>query len=314
MEHPGIRTDHHAVCSWEAKAALGEGPLWDTARQVLWWLDIGRALLLKYDPRDGAKTCLQLPFPMTCIAPCSDGRFICTCVVGVCLFDPDRLTLSLLHNPEWALPRNRPNDGTCDARGDFWFGTMDSEECTPTGQFYRFRNTGTCDALRVNWPITNGPAFDTVRGRAYFVDTLGRRLWAADWTGDDLGPLREFASIAVDQGYPDGLAVDEDGGVWCSHWGGGRITRFAFDGKSDTVLHMPVSNITKCAFGGPTLSTLYVATARRGLGPDALAEQPTAGGLFAVEVGWRGQQPHSFSLNFVPKAARQWSSFYIQPP
>lgn len=51
---------------------------------------------------------------------------------------------------------------------------------------------------------------------------------------------------------------------------------------------MPVSQPTSCAFGGPDLTTLYVTSARDGLGEEALAREPRAGSLFAFEPGVRG--------------------------
>jgi sugar lactone lactonase YvrE len=41
-------------------------------------------------------------------------------------------------------------------------------------------------------------------------------------------------------------------------------------------------------FGGPDLTTLYVTSAIWDLSLDALAGQPYAGGLFALDVGVRG--------------------------
>jgi L-arabinonolactonase len=41
-------------------------------------------------------------------------------------------------------------------------------------------------------------------------------------------------------------------------------------------------------FGGPDLATLYVTSARMDLGDDALAAQPQAGGVFALDAGVRG--------------------------
>jgi sugar lactone lactonase YvrE len=51
---------------------------------------------------------------------------------------------------------------------------------------------------------------------------------------------------------------------------------------------MPAQRPTTCMFGGSDLSTLYVTSARMDLAGDALAAQPQAGGLFALDVGVRG--------------------------
>jgi len=50
--------------------------------------------------------------------------------------------------------------------------------------------------------------------------------------------------------------------------------------------------VTKPAFGGPDLKTLYFTTAWMGLSPQARADQPLAGGLFRVEVEAAGLPPN----------------------
>ena len=51
---------------------------------------------------------------------------------------------------------------------------------------------------------------------------------------------------------------------------------------------MPVQKPTSCMFGGPDLATLYVTTAIWDLDGAALAKQPWAGGLLAIDVGVKG--------------------------
>lgn len=65
------------------------------------------------------------------------------------------------------------------------------------------------------------------------------------------------------------------------------MTRF-YDGKVDQVIEMPVPNVTKCAFGGVNLSTLYIITATTALDDDQRQAYPLAGGLFAVDLPFEG--------------------------
>jgi sugar lactone lactonase YvrE len=66
------------------------------------------------------------------------------------------------------------------------------------------------------------------------------------------------------------------------------VHRYTPDGRLDTIVRVPASQVTSCAFGGPRGSTLFVTTARIGLGDDALGAEPLAGGLFVVEPGVTG--------------------------
>ena len=88
---------------------------------------------------------------------------------------------------------------------------------------------------------------------------------------------------------PDGLTVDDEGGIWVAWWGGGAVSRYAPDGTLLATVGLPVERPTSCAFGGPDRATLFVTTARDGLDDDALARQPDAGRVFAIAgLGVRG--------------------------
>ena len=74
---------------------------------------------------------------------------------------------------------------------------------------------------------------------------------------------------------PDGLTVDEEGGIWVALWNGGAVNRYAPDGSLLATVQLPVERPTSCAFGGPGRDTLFVTSARTDLDDDALARQPT---------------------------------------
>jgi sugar lactone lactonase YvrE len=54
---------------------------------------------------------------------------------------------------------------------------------------------------------------------------------------------------------------------------------------------VPTAQVTKCAFGGPDLTTLYITTAA--IGRDSHIDV-MAGHLFKVETDVRGLQAHIF--------------------
>jgi sugar lactone lactonase YvrE len=97
-----------------------------------------------------------------------------------------------------------------------------------------------------------------------------------------------FADVSAAPGYPDGMAMDAEGFLWNARWDGGGVARFAPDGRLDRFVTLPVSRPTSCAFGGPTLETLYVTSARTGLDEAVLAREPLAGGVFALDAGVKG--------------------------
>lgn len=288
-------TSAEARCVAPVGAMLGEGPLWFAAENSLYWVDILGAKVFRHCLADGSTEVGTLPFALTSLAPMRDGRLIGSGWTGVHAFDTRSGALTEILRLDIDAQALRINDGACHADGSFWFGTMDLEEWRPLGDFYRLAADASCTRIAAAFAITNGPAFTPAGDRGYFVDTLGRRILQAEMkNGTPVPPLRAFVQIAQDEGFPDGLTVDADGGVWCAHWGGSRVTRFDAGGRVTDVVRLPVANVTKCAFGGERLDRLFISTARKGLDAAALHAQPLAGGLFEAEVGYRGVAPAAY--------------------
>jgi sugar lactone lactonase YvrE len=189
---------------------------------------------------------------------------------------------------EPGLPNNRLNDGAVDPRGRLWFGSMGDGETEATGKLYRLDRSGLA-AVDSGYVITNGPAFSPDGDILYHTDTLQKIIYAFD-TGVDGALLnkRVFARIEEGAGYPDGPTVDAEGCVWTGLFGGWGVRRYSPQGVLLESIGFPVANVTKIAFGGPNLTTVYATTAAKGLDAAALAAQPLAGGLFRFETAIRG--------------------------
>ncbi|HEV2597869.1 SMP-30/gluconolactonase/LRE family protein [Sphingopyxis sp.] len=272
------------------QAELGEGPVWDGARGLLWCVDINAPALHAIDPATGVRNSWPAPAKIGWVLPASEDGLVAGLADGLYHFAPESGAFSLLAEVEPDLPSNRINDGTRGPDGAIWFGTMDDRETDAVGRFYRYdgevRDCGLPPAC-----ITNGPAMSPGGTILYTVDTLAREIWAnsigADGSASD---RRLFASIAPGDGWPDGVCCDAEGGVWLGLWDGWRARRYDASGEVTAEVRFPVANVTKIAIGGPDGRTAYATTARKGLGPADLAAQPLAGDLFsfAVDVGAAG--------------------------
>ena len=84
--------------------------------------------------------------------------------------------------------------------------------------------------------------------------------------------------------------VDSEGCLWSARWGGSRVIRYTPDGRVDREVRLPVSQVTCPAFGGPDLKRLYITSAAKNLSAEALAKEPHAGGVFAIELDVAGQR------------------------
>jgi sugar lactone lactonase YvrE len=180
--------------------------------------------------------------------------------------------------------------------GRLWFGSMHDPETDATGALYRLERDGTLRPHDTGYVITNGPAFSPDGRTVYHTDTLERLIYAFDL--DEEGRLsgkRVFAR--VERGYPDGPAVDSEGCVWSGLFGGWGLNRYAPDGTLMEHVPLPVANVTKPAFGGADLRTVYVTTAWKGLSAAEREAQPLAGGLFAFRAEVAGLPQHEARLD-----------------
>jgi sugar lactone lactonase YvrE len=268
---------------FHAETTLGEGPVWHAG--ALWFVDIKRYHIHRFDPATGHAQRWDAPGQVGWVLPHADGGMIAGLQSGVHRFEPVSGSFTLLHDPEPALPGNRLNDSTTDAYGRIWFGSMDDAEEGATGRLYRLSADGCVDSGLDPVVITNGPAIAPDGKTLYHTDTLGKRIWRVP-LGDDgsLGKPSLFVDIDG-EGYPDGSVVDSEGCVWVGLFAGWGVRRYDTDGKLVQSVRFPVANITKIAFGGPDLKTAYATTARKGLSAAQLAAQPEAGSLFAFDAG-----------------------------
>jgi sugar lactone lactonase YvrE len=190
----------------------------------------------------------------------------------------------------------RSNDATVDPSGRLWFGTMDLGLHLPTGQVHVFDGAAV-RPVGGQCPITNGPAVSPDGKTLYHVDTLAGKIWAFDISArEQLVDGRLFASIDLDEGYPDGVTVDAEGGVWVALWGGWSVRRYSSTGELLMKVAIPCSQVTKIAFGGEDLRTAFVTTARIGLSDEDLRKQALAGGLFAFPSPVAGLPSHAVRL------------------
>jgi xylono-1,5-lactonase len=275
-------------CVWPVAAQLGEGPVWSAAEEAVWFVDIKGRAIHRYHEPSGKTSSWAAPSEPGFIAPVRDGTFIAGLKTGLHRFDPKTGGFKMMQLVEPNARNNRLNDGYVDAEGYLWFGSMDDDEKDPTGALYQLTDAG-CVRRDDKYVITNGPTVSVDGRTLYHVDTLEKTVYAFDKARDGtLSKRRVFARMGEGDGYPDGPITDSTGGIWQSLYSGWGINRYGTDGRKLSKLAMPVANVTKAAFGGKDLRTLYITTAWKGLSAQERAEQPLAGGLFRVRVDVAG--------------------------
>jgi L-arabinonolactonase len=273
------------------KNELGEGVVWSPAHGEVQWTDIIGRRFWAYRPSDGRSRSVPLPDRLACFAPLGATSLLAGFAGGLEVFDLDSAARRLVAAIESDRPTTRVNDGKLDRRGRLVFGTMDenSDGARPIGQVYAYEGGARPRVLASGVRIANSIAFSPDGRLMYFADTPTKAIRCYDYDPDsgDLTGERTFA-VVQGPGAPDGSTVDEDGCLWNAEWGGGRVVRYAPDGRVDRAVALPCAQVTCCAFGGASLDRLFVTTARTGLDAASLAREPHAGALFAIDPGVGG--------------------------
>jgi sugar lactone lactonase YvrE len=266
---------------------LGEGPHYDERTDRVMWVDIlGKRLLWRVLSGSGETDRGELPVQghLGAAVPRANGGLVLCLPEGPALLEPDG-SLRVLggyaqadaaagHRPAAGVAM-RSNDAKADPGGRLWLGTMAYDERPDAGALYRL-DPGAAAPVRVvsGVAVSNGLGWSPDGRTMYYIDSPTHRVDAFGYEPDTgaLGERRPFATFDPEWGFPDGMCVDADGGVWVACWSGGAVRRFAPDGSLDRVVDVPAPLVTSCAFAGEGYDLLVITTAAKndaGAGPEA---------------------------------------------
>ncbi len=284
------------VLPWSAQ--LGESPVWYSGENKLYWVDILKPSVCRFDPETGSNDSCDVGKLVSAVMPANDGRLLLATQDGLEWLDFASAQLTPFMHPERDVAGNRLNDAKIGPGGAVWVGSMRLDASQPTGGLYRVTNDGNFTVKETGIAVTNGLGWSPDARTFYFVNTVLGVIYAYD-TEPGIGTLsgkRIFATIPESEGRPDGLTVDQDGGVWVAIWDGWRVNRYLPDGTLDRVIDLPVPRPTSVTFGGKNLDTLYITSARTRLPAATLAEAPLSGGLFTCKPGEKGIPSSEFEV------------------
>ena len=168
---------------------------------------------------------------------------------------------------------------------------MAYDESPGAGALFRLELDGSCTTVLTGLTISNGIGWSPDASTMYLNDSGTGCVEAFRFDGPSGAISDRRTLVHVDQPgvVPNGLTIDEEGGIWVALWNGGAVHQYAPDGSLLASVQLPVQRPTSCAFGGPGRDTLFVTSARTDLDDDALARQPHAGKVFAIDgLGVRG--------------------------
>jgi sugar lactone lactonase YvrE len=292
------------ICVAPMGDVCGEGAVWHAAENAVYWVDINRFLIHRFQLMDASVRSWIFGEPVTALS-LTDREDVLLVVLGsgVTLWEPARDTR---HDPLFkyaAWPAVRLNDGRSDPRGSLWVGSM-RNNIAPDGSAIEFGGTdgvllrvdadGKMSVWRRDIGISNTMVWSPDRRHFYTGDSIANVIWVYDYdaaTGA-ISNERPFLE-GFGRGLPDGSAMDSEGYLWNCRYYGNCVVRVAPDGRIDRVVEMPVKNITTCCFGGADLRTLFVTTASA----HAPLGDRLAGSLFSIQTGVKGQPENRFRLD-----------------
>ena len=254
-----------------------EGPLWIPARGCLRWSDIPNNRIREYEPASGVVRDYATD------AGFANGRTldvdgsVVQCSHGRRRVERDRGGLVSAIVDEWQGVRlNSPNDVVIAPDGAIWFtdpayGITEPREGYPGlreyGDHYVFRydqTTGETAPVVIDVEEPNGLGFSPDGALFYVADSSSVRKPAGVGNAhirvydvqDGVRCKNGRVFARIDQGFPDGFAVDALGNIWSSS----AIGVIVFDPRGAELGRVIVPELTgNLCFGGADGHDLYIA-------------------------------------------------------
>jgi len=286
-----------AACVLAARAILGEGACWFPVEQRLYWVDILRAEVHRFNPTTGVDEVRGVPCHVSMVQPTTRGDLVLATRDGIARMDFDSGSFTVLCDPESDIPGNRFNDGKPDPRGRLFAGTIAYDGSDKKAALWRIEPDLSATRLIDQVGNSNGLGWSPDQKTFYWTDTKTGCVFAFDYDAESGAIAGRRVVVEVDKslGRPDGLAVDAEGFLWTALWAGHGVARWnPSSGQIVAKVESPAANVTCPAFGGPDLGTLYFTTAQKGRDEAEPSPETEAGNLFAAEVGVQGLAGFAF--------------------
>lgn len=269
-----------------ARFRLGEGPVWDTPRSRLLWVDIeGRAVLQGVLDGGAISVTDRISFDtmVGAVTAAADGTLLVAAQEHLVVRHPD----GRWEDGPRVVPAGearRLNDGGSDPAGRFLVGTLSLQGPSEREVLVRLEADGRLTVLDDDLALSNGLAWSSDGRRMFSVDTLRHTVSVRDYDPGSgaVGPRR--VHLRLDDGLPDGIAMDAADHLWVAIWGGGEVRRYAPDGTLVDRVATGAPHTSSVAFAGDDLRTLVITTATSELSDDQLRAHPGSGRLFTAPV------------------------------
>jgi sugar lactone lactonase YvrE len=275
----------------DCRNELGEGPVWDHINEELIWVDYDRGKVWTFHEGSGKYASISVADTAMVVIPTNRKNWIVVIDKNVCIYDLRTNQVIKQVTVQENKPENRLNDGKCDAKGRLWIGTMSKAADTPVGALYKVNADLTYEKMDEPFIIPNGIAWNKENTVMYVVDSMMKKIFRYDFDLEK-GAIRNKAILidtSAEQGFPDGMAIDEEDNLWVAFWQGQSVLQYdTRTGQVLTHIDVPAFIPSSCCFGGKDLRTLYITSSRKYDTAENIRKFPLAGGLFRFHPGVKG--------------------------
>jgi gluconolactonase len=255
-----------------------EGPSFDRAGNLL-VVDIPYGRVLRVSPQGEWSVVTEYDGWPNGLKIHRDGRiFIADHRLGIMQLDPATGTVT----PVLGEVRREGFKGTNDlvfaANGDLYFTDQGQTGLQdPSGRVYRLRADGQVDCLLQNVPSPNGLVLSPDEKALFLAVTRANQIWRLPLHPDGTtSKVAAFITLSGGLAGPDGVAIDEQGGLAVAHCGLGTVWLFDRLGEPRyRIRSCEGISTTNLAFGGTNNRSLFITESDTGT--ILRAEVPVAG-------------------------------------
>ena len=195
---------------WDAKARLGEAPVWDAGRGCVWWIDCIARMLHRIDLATGAAASVPVAGPIHAIGlgnadVRNGGGLVAAMGFGFCALEPETGRHSRLSHPEEARPDFHFNDGKCGPDGRFWVGSMPRNYKDRGGRLFRLGPGAVAATMAEGFTVPNGPGWSPDGTLFYIADSPAGAIFRYGFDSDAGAPnggMLGQRQVAVEPGNP----------------------------------------------------------------------------------------------------------------
>ena len=283
-------------CAWKTKLLLGEGTLWVSKLNSIFFVDIKKKKILILNIKTNKKKILKVNKEIGFVAHIKENIFILGLKSEIRIINLKNLKNLYSLKIELDKPNNRINDGKTDPMGRLWFGTMDNLEKEQSGSLYCLDDSLKLRKVDDKYFITNGPAFLN-KNNFYHADSKKKIIYKIKINNKfQIIKKNIFVKFKEKEGSPDGMTTDIKNNLWVCHYHGARISVYNLKGHKIHQIYLPAKNITNCTFGGIKNDELFISTARKDMSSEELKKYPLSGSLFRVKTNIKGTKTIPFKI------------------